>query len=178
MAYYYLISQLPALIYGQTVPLTSKSFVELCKTNLSPKDFQALNVCVLNPPPSSIQFIEQWHTWERSLRLNIARYRASKIKREGPLEAPEYPASAVNTAKTAVTIESPLEAELFLDEARWRTIEELQGITYFSINTVYAYLLKLLLMERRACFIQEEGFEEYKKLYTVILARGTTEGSQ
>jgi hypothetical protein len=34
---------------------------------------------------------------------------------------------------------------------------------------MYAYLLKLLLMERRMAFKTEEGFNEYKGLYASIL---------
>jgi hypothetical protein len=66
-------------------------------------------------------------------------------------------------------MDSPLEAEIFLDGARWKAIEEFQGLSYFSVNTVYAYLLKLLLMERRSCFRTEEGFTEYKELYASIM---------
>jgi hypothetical protein len=66
-------------------------------------------------------------------------------------------------------MDSPLEAELFLDEARWKALEYFQGITYFDRNTVYAYLLKLLLMERRSAFRAEEGFAEYKGLYAAVM---------
>ena len=83
--------------------------------------------------------------------------------------APEYPADAAAAAKNALAMESPLEAELFLDKARWDAIEHLQGISTFNENAIYAYLLKLLLMERRAAFNTEEGFTEYKALYAAIL---------
>jgi hypothetical protein len=123
------------------------------------------------PPGTSSAFIDQWRTWERALRLNLARYRAQRVKREGtaPAEAPEYPANAAAAAKTAAAMESPLEAELFLDKSRWDAIEAFQGLDYFGRNTIYAYLLKLLLMERRAAFRTEEGFREYKGLYASIL---------
>jgi hypothetical protein len=66
-----------------------------------------------------------------------------------------------------------LEAELFLDKARWDAIEGMQGMNIFSETAMYAYLLKLLLMERRAAFDTEEGFVEYKALYTAILGSET-----
>jgi hypothetical protein len=83
--------------------------------------------------------------------------------------APEHPADAASAAKAAVALESPLEAEFFLDQARWNAIEVLQGLQYFSVNTIYAYLLKLRLMERRALFKLEDGFAEYKGLYAAIM---------
>jgi hypothetical protein len=98
------------------------------------------------------------------------------LKWEGaaPVDPPEDPMDAAAVARASVVIESPLEAELFLDQARWNAIEALQGLQYFSANTIYAYLLKLFLMERRSLFKVEEGFAEYKGLYTAILAAAST----
>jgi hypothetical protein len=67
--------------------------------------------------------------------------------------------------------ESPLEAEALLDRARWSAIERFQGIPYFDRNTVFAYLLKLLILERSASFKVDTGFAEYKSLYASILER-------
>jgi hypothetical protein len=188
-SYYYLAAQLPYLIYGQAVPMSSATFRELARSALNVQDAAVLDCCTLDPdpagegktglayaemaPPVSSEFINRWREWERALRLNLARSRAQKVKREGlqAADAPEHPAGAAGAAKTALTLESPLEAELFLDKARWDAIEELQGIGAFSENAMYAYLLKLLLMERRAAFRAEEGFSEYKGLYTAILER-------
>jgi hypothetical protein len=86
------------------------------------------------------------------------------------VEPPAHPAdAAVAAVKAAAAAESPLEAELLLDKARWDAIEVLQGINYFDRNTIYAYLLKLFLLERREAFQVEEGFTEYKSLYATIL---------
>ena len=194
MSYYYLAAQLPYLVYGQTAPMTSQAFKALCAQVLGPRDVTLLEFCSLDPepvrpepkedkatyakPPTPIpsQFIDAWRNWERTLRLHIARYRAQRLKWEGaaPVDPPESPMDAAAVARAAVVIESPLEAELFLDQARWNVIEALQGLHYFSANMVYAYLLKLLLMERRSLFRVEEGFAEYKGLYTAILAAAST----
>ena len=86
------------------------------------------------------------------------------------MEPPLFPADAVAAAaKAAVATESPLEAEFVLDKARWDAIEGLQGIDNFDRNIVYAYLLKLILLERHQAFKVEEGFTEYKSLYASIL---------
>ncbi|MDR1910063.1 MAG: hypothetical protein LBQ35_09155 [Spirochaetaceae bacterium] len=183
MAYYYLAAQLPALAYNQGAPMTSEAFRELALTQLSAADAALLDYCTLDPasgpedpytgplPAVDPAFIDKWRGWERALRLNLARFRSLKVKREGALpDAPDYPTGAVAAAKAAVAMDSPLEAELFLDKARWDAIEAFQGIQYFSRNTIYGYLLKLRLLERRALFKAEEGFTEYKGLYTAILA--------
>jgi hypothetical protein len=66
-------------------------------------------------------------------------------------------------------VESPPEVEYLGDNARWDAIEVLQGINDCDRTTIYAYLLKLILLERRASFKVEEGFAEYKTLYGSIL---------
>ena len=173
-SYYYFAAQLPYLIYGQAVPMTSEAFREMARSAMGPGEAAALDLCTLEPvlgTKVSAQFIKDWYNWEEVLRQNLARNRSQKLKRENtdPSDAPEYPADAAATAKTALTMESPLEAELFLDKARWNAIDIFQGINYFSENTIYAYLLKLQLMERRQAFNTEEGFAEYKTLYASIL---------
>jgi hypothetical protein len=45
----------------------------------------------------------------------------------------------------------------------------LAGIDYFSKNVVFAYFLKLLLLERQQLFDTEKGFTEYKSLYVSIM---------
>ena len=185
-SYYYLGAQLPYLVYGQNPPMSSAAFKALASEQMSSTDAAGLDSCTLDPDPNQTgdtdlsyaeppphthsSLINHWKEWERTLRINLARNRAHKLKREGNLaEAPAIPADAAVVAKNAMTIESPLEAELFLDKARWDAIGSFQGTDIFSEDAVYAYLLKLLLMERRTAFNAEEGFAEYKELYTAIL---------
>jgi hypothetical protein len=191
MGYYYLIAQLPYLAYGQAAPMSSLAFKDLCKSTLSPADTALLDLCALDPDPGSGEpaygeapagtssaFLDNWRRWERTLRLNLARYRTQRLKREGgtPVDPPDDPADAAATAKAAVSMESPLEAEFFLDKSRWDAIEAFQGLDYFNRNTIYAYLLKLLLMERRSLFRIEEGLREYQGLYASVLAARSDNG--
>ncbi|MDR0669082.1 MAG: DUF2764 domain-containing protein [Treponema sp.] len=178
-AYYYLVAQLPSLVYGQEPPMSSVHFLDLARTQLSAEDAALLSL--LEPRtgagpraegPSGSGFIDTWRVWERALRLNLARLRASRLKRDGaaPVDPPADPADAAAVAHGALAAaENPLEAEIFLDRARWNAIERFQGIPAFSRDAVYAYLLKLLILERRASFKAETGFAEYKSLYASIL---------
>ena len=188
--YYYLGAQLPHLVFGQNPPMSSEAFKLLAREMMNSADAAMLNFCTLDPDPipedaiienepenssylkpasrTSSSLINRWKEWERSLRLNLARDRAVKLKRE-PGNAPDSPMEAVTAAKHAMTIESPLEAEIFLDKSRWDAIESFIGIDIFSESAIYAYLLKLLLMERRTGFLVGEGFEEYRNLYDNIL---------
>jgi hypothetical protein len=179
-------------------------FRAMAREMLSPSDGALLDYCALDPdaafrkmalqggdkdagppygeppPPVNSSFIDGWYAWERALRLRLARYRAQSLKRDGaaPVEPPGIPSEAEAAAKAAAALESPLEAELLLDKARWDAIGTLQGLDYFGRNTVYAYLLKLLLMERRSAFKSEEGFAEYKALYASIMERVSVTGAR
>jgi len=193
MAYYYLVAQLPNLSYNQAAPMTSVAFRELAKNYLDPGDAIWLDRCVLSPfgsgsvgsgkqgsrfSPPIPDFFLRWNEWEQALRLNLARARAARLKWVVSFDAPENPTDAAAAARAAAAIESPLEAELFLDEARWKAIETFQGLDYFERNTIYAYLLKLLLLERRSCFRVEEGFAEYKGLYASVMAASGFDGAE
>jgi len=188
--YYYLIAQLPYLSYGQKPPMSSAAYKELAKSMLDKGDAKLLDTIELDPVPfkpgdegptysnqiakSGSAFLDGWRNWERTFRLNLAKARAVKLNREGaPKSASDVPSSPPEAvalgAKMINASESPLDVELLIDKARWIAIEELAGSNYFSTNTVFAYLLKLLLLERRELFKAEEGYAEYNSLYDAIL---------
>ena len=174
-SYYYLVAQLPYLTYGQTPPMPPQAFKEMVRPMLTSEDSAFLDMVSLafveGAPACGSDFIDGWRDWERTLRLNLARNRAVKAKREGAAtaEPPALPVDAAAVATRAVAEESPLEAEITLDKARWSAIDSLLGYEYFDRNTVFAYLLKLLILQRRASFQTETGFSEYKSLYAAIL---------
>ena len=185
--YYYLVPQLAHLIYGQTPPISSEEFRAIAMPLLSDEDAALMDMLGLDPQPlkpheepsgityadsfpgSGSDFVDGWREWERSLRLNLAKFRSAKLKRETAVEPPGSPAEAVSAAARAVQESSPLDGEKIIDKARWGAIDALQGTDYFYRNTVFAYLLKLILLERNALFNAETGFSEYKSLYTSIL---------
>jgi len=191
-SYYYLVAQLPSLAYGQAPPMRPEAYKDLVRPMLSTEDAAFLDMVSLDPQPviaaleghraggltyaenapaCGSDFIDGWREWERTLRLNLARSRAIKAKREGTptAEPPVVPADAATAATRALAEESPLEAEITLDKARWSAVDSLLGVTYFDRNVIFAYLLKLLILQRRASFQTETGFAEYKSLYAAIL---------
>lgn len=191
MTYYYLIAQLPSLNYNQPAPMSSADFRALCREHLSGADFALLERCALGFPAAtadadagspvlSSPFVNGWLRHEHSLALGLARERAVRLGRD-------VSKSAFNTAdggfeidslvKAALAIGNPLEAELFLDKARWDTAEALQKAAYFGVNAVFAYMLKLLLIERRSSFMPKAGFAEYRTLYASIMENAPSAGA-
>jgi hypothetical protein len=137
-------------------------------------DFALLDACVLEPKPGKAtgsNLIDSWLGWEKSLRLNLAHNRSQRLRRDSAVlpEAPSDPLDASTLAKLVMSLDSPLEAENSLDLARWAAIERFQGFDYFGRDTLYAYFLKLLMLERKSLFRAEEGFMEYKKIYASVM---------
>jgi hypothetical protein len=155
--------------------MTADAFITLAGEHLTSGDAELLARCRLGvqgrdaPPETPSAFINNWLRRERTVALNLAKLRAAKLKREGALEAPAYDPLAETQAKAAAAMESPLEAELFLDKCRWDAVEAATGLGTFGVNKVFAYLLKLRLLERQSLFNTEEGFAEYKAVYAGIM---------
>ena len=192
--YYYFVPQLSCLAYGQQPPMSSLAFREKAAPMLDAKDAALLGFVGLDVPLSEptadgdapkakgtgCEFIDGWREWEKALRLSLARLRASGMGREdGEAEsgAPGFPSSASEAAARAMHAETPLEGEVILDKARWDAVEALQGSDLFHRKTVFAYLMKLIILERQASFQAETGFAEYKTLYDSILERWDSEPS-
>jgi len=186
--YYYFVPQLSSLVYGQVPPITSKAFMEKAAPILGEKDAALLGMLNLDPPlpepepgddsgrpagpaSSGCDFIDGWREWEKALRLNLARLRSAEMGRDedGLPDVPPVPSGAVAAAAKAIGAETPLEGERIIDKARWDAIEALQGTDLFHRRTVFAYLMKLIILERQASFQAETGFSEYKSLYDSIL---------
>ena len=165
------MAQLPYLVYEQKPPMSSEDFRELARPLMNKPDFALLNLLSLEPQTETTgcSFIDGWRDWELDLRKNLAKQRAIKLKRDLPVPEPVFHMDIAAVALKAIDEPSPLEGEILLDKARWLAVDALAGNDYFHRNSVFAYLLKLLLIERRQIFNVEKGFAEYKSLYASIM---------
>jgi hypothetical protein len=172
--YYYFVPQLSGLAYGQALPMSSKAFRKKAASMMDGQDAALLEKVNLDFGPgekSGCGFIDGLREWETALRLNLARLRAAKAGRDPDLQpaAPGFPQSAVKAAARAVEADNPIEGEIIIDKARWEAVQEIQGSELFHRNTVFAHLMKLMILERQASFQAETGFSQYKSLYDSIL---------
>ena len=79
------------------------------------------------------------------------------------------PAELMQVVRTAVEMESPLEAEKFLNNYRLNFLETLRPMNIFSENFVFYYALKLKLILRISNFDAENGKTIYKNIYNSII---------
>lgn len=176
MAEYYLISQLPSLdgiIENAPLPITSERFTELCQRFLGKKaqaEFAKLTLMpARNPEKSTSALIEKWNEGERNLRLALAKLRADKINKHFEAGNQSFPAELLQTVRTAVEIESPMESEKFLNKYRLDFLETLRPMDLFSEEFIFYYGLKLKLIERMRKFDHESGEAAYRNIYKSII---------
>jgi len=161
----------------QTAPISSEEMLDVCRRFVSGGDYSGLEDSSLNPDGAEAPGIcAAFREWERSLRNDLVILRAA----EQNLSPGEYlrdsePVSGTSViASEAMSKNSPLEAELFLDSCRWSRIDELSNGHFFDIEFLRAYRMKLQILERRAMFDEKRGFAAYRDLYARVLnASGT-----
>ncbi len=182
MAEYYLISQLPSLdgISENTpLPINEERFFELCSRFLGKKALAELKKLTLMPSrfyeKSGSPLIESWNEGERNLRLALAKLRAEKMHKEFDTGMQSFPVGLSQAARTAIEIESPMEAEKFLNRYRLDFLETLRPTDSFSEEFVFYYGLKLKLTERMRKFDSKSGENAYRKIYNSIMSEDKTE---
>ncbi len=185
MAEYYLISQLPSLdgINENTpLPISEKQFIELCSGFLSKKALKELNSLTLIPAKSydksAYTLINRWNEGEKNLRLALATLRAEKLNKSIPADNVSFPADILQTARTAIAAESPLEAENILNSMRLSFLESIRPTDSFSEEYIFYFSLKLKLLERMRKFDLQSGTEAYRRIYDSIMNKDKTEGEQ
>lgn len=185
MGNYYLVSQLPSLDgIGEStpIPISEERFLELCKGFLKEKSFSEIKnltlVPSLCPIKSNSVLIEAWNTGERNLRLALGKARAQKQNKPFDFDTKSLPIELIKVASTAVEIESPLEAEIFLNQYRLKFLETLRPMDNFSEDFVFYYGLKLKLILRIKQFDTNLGKTAYKNIYNSILNEERLEAIQ
>ena len=182
MAEYYLISQLPSLdgiSDSATLPISWDKFSELCSRFLGKKAMAELEKISLIPSrcyeKSSSELINQWNDGERRLRLALAKIRADKMKKSFDADIQGFPVWIVQTARTAVEIESPMEAEKYLNRCRLDFLEGLRPMDSFSDEFIYYYAIKLKTIERIRKFDTVSGEAAYRSIYDSIMNKDRSE---
>ena len=185
MAEYYLISQLPSLdgISENTpLPVTSARFSELCGQHLGKKAQKEFDGITLSPSRQAVRstsaVLSQWNDGERMLRLALGKLRAEKMNKTFDAEVQSFPAALLQAARTAVEIESPMEAEKFLNRHRLDFLESIRPMDPFSEEYVFYYGLKLKLLERIRQFDTASGEIAYRKIYNSVLNAAGSEVPQ
>jgi hypothetical protein len=173
---YYLVSQLPDISAAgekSTLPITEKYYRDLCSRFLDPEQISVLNILSLEAPKECLKtgsdFLDKWYEFERALRYALCVVRAQKMKKDAGSIPVSITADIVQVARTAVGMDSPLSAEQYLYDYRISVLNTLQPLDNFSVDYVFAYGIRLMLLERMKKFDKVKGTDSYHKIYDAIL---------
>ncbi len=179
---YYLVSQLPEFTVSDdrtNLPITYEYYYDLCSRFLDKKNMKILEGLTLEPAiESSVtgsKFVDSWNHKEKSLRLALAQIRALRMKKKFSASNESIAPDAVQAARTASGMESPLAAEQFLNQYRLSVIESMRPTDGFSVDAVFSYGLRLKLATRMKKFNAATGMASYHKIYDSILKEGSSE---
>lgn len=173
---YYLVSQLPdisACTTNSALPITQKYYRDLCSRFLDKRDLATLDTLSIEAPKAITDtgsfFLNKWYEYDRCLRFALAQVRAAKLKKDVGMLPVSCTQDIVQTARTAVNMDSPLSAEMFLYEKKLSVLNDLQPLDYFCADYVFCYGMRLLLLERMKKFDKIRGQDSYKEIYGSIL---------
>lgn len=169
-SYYYLIASLPMLELGAKPPIPYSDFLLRCREQLTSGDIDVIERIEIGPFEDGedvFPIFREWKRFDTSLRNEIARARAVKQAKDPAkhIRGENYPDPFVSGfAHWAVSQNSPLEAELYLDRVRWEKIEELERGHYFDIEYLITYALKIQILERWDRIGSEGGMQALQEL--------------
>jgi len=169
MSILYLISSLPSLDLNSAPPIGIAEFQQRCAEWLSAKECAAI-AALLEDQEIDHPFVRAWRDKESIMRNAIVHIRARAAGKDPSLYlryAHGCDKKIESDVEDAVEHHDPLQMEREIDAIRWETVEELQGSDPLSINTLYAYAVKLGLVTRWSKLNKEEGWEAFDKLTEV-----------
>jgi len=179
--YYFLVSSLPYLLPRSDAPIDYPSFLETCGAHISEKEQGTLEACLLGSGAENLghhPLLDRWIKWESALKNELVLLRAhnQKIEPEKWVRDVNGPAGLFDLAREAVNLDSPLEAENLLNEARWTFTDELGVGHFFDFEALLVYSLKLQILERQRIFTREKGAGEYRKVYDSVVEQISAAG--
>ena len=169
MSYYYFISSLPNVEFGQKPPLSEEEFLQQAALWMPKDDYDYLNEVATGSKEKHLYLpdvVKKWYDWETALRNCLVSARALKMgidpgKYSKGTEAPEvYVRSAV---QELMKFDDQKKAEKAIDLLRWNFFGELTNAHSFDFNVALTYFLKLKILSRWAEFDEEIGKENLNK---------------
>lgn len=155
--YYYFVSQLPFLTFGQESYIDKEGFLGEAKKWLSDKDFSSVSGVSLNdfyPRDGDSEVLANYKNFERALREEISRFRRNESRIGSSFD--------LNLNQG-----TPLEIEKALLHLRWEFIESLEGGHFFDLEILILHFLKLQVLERLFTFDRDKGTVVFDKLCEV-----------
>lgn len=181
--FYYLISSLPMLRFGEKPPVVMDEFMNSCEEWISQKQVERLRKLSITPTDDSSDTnatINDWNTWETCLRNRIARQRGGTLKKDpAPYlrDESDWFSEIDRGVQEAFTAQNPKERERILNQLRWKKLEDAESGHIFDFDQLCVYKLKLMINEKMALENKEEGAENFNKIIQNVSQAEKTEAT-
>ena len=169
MSYYYFISSLPNIEFGQKPPFSEEEFMQQAALWMPKNDYDHLEEVVIGAKEKHLHLsdvVKKWHDWETALRNCLVSARALKrgIDPGKYLKGTEIPEGYVRSAvQELIKFDDQKKAEKAIDLLRWKFFDELAIAHSFDFHVALTYFLKLKILSRWAEFDEEIGKENLNK---------------
>jgi hypothetical protein len=161
-SHYYLIAQLPTLIFGKESPITKDAFLAEAEKWLTEHEMKTLHAVDINRYAARSNDHPVYKNilhYEHLIRTDVAKWREAK-KNDLDYKPSTIPAALLKEG-------TPLDAEMKLMRLRWDYIDEMMRDLHFDFGYLILYYLQLQLLQRFFTFDKERGLEKFQKLYEV-----------
>ena len=167
-SYYYLISSLPDLRTDGDMPFSYKEFLGMCQSNVSESKYEFLSNLTLSSDEGPL--LKDWAVFYNNLMSERNAQRSANLGR-AYLKSYDKDSVLSQVVGTVLAAKNPLEAEKILLDYEFENLDSLVGLHTFDDVYLFGYAVKLKLLERQNCFIQEKGKKEFKRLFDQVQQR-------
>ena len=167
-SYYYLISSLPDLRTDGDMPFSYKEFLGMCQSNVSESKYELLKNLTLSSEEGPL--LKEWSAFYKNLMGELNYQRSVSLGRPY-LTSYDKDSVLSQVVGTVLAAKNPLEAEKILLDYEFENLDSLVGLHTFDDVYLFGYAVKLKLLERQNCFVQEKGKKEFKRLFDQVQQR-------
>lgn len=167
-SYYYLISSLPDLRTDGDMPFTYEEFLGMCQSNVSESKYEFLSNLTLSSDEGPL--LKDWAVFYNNLMSELNYQRSMNLGR-AYLKPYDKDSVLTQVIGTVLAAKNPLEAEKILLDYEFENLDSLVGLHTFDDVYLFGYAVKLKLLERQNCFVQEKGKKEFKRLFDQVQQR-------
>ncbi len=170
--YWYFVSTLTSFPFGTPPPVSVEEFDVLCSRFIEKSDLGLL-ACAEEARKGEYSrkmkksaFLKAYFEFERGMRNALVGLRAKAVKMDAAqwTKPGNISPEALRAAQAVQAAADPLQAELTLEHERWKTVERLTAFSFFEMDSVLAYKMKLLIATRCVSFDKDRGMEGLKKV--------------
>jgi len=165
--YWYLVSSLPLLRFGEKPPMSVEMFHAAYTGHLSEEDLSVVEAVLENREPLRVGVASSWWNGEVQLRNAVVRVRAKNAGIDSSRFLQLHAGFSVSIGKKVADAwvrPNPLEQEAELDRARWALAEELALTGPFAFPGILAFAVKVRIAERWAELDDEIGRAKVEEL--------------